>query len=102
MDRSSLTLAVAGALVGAFLLGWILRWIFGRMNASGVMSAEVAARLHAAEEARHEAETLRDDIERVAAHRIADLQDELADCHAALETAREAADAARAGGAGPG
>lgn len=96
MDRNDLTLAVAGALAGAFLLGWILRWIFGRMNASGGISAEAASRLHAADEARQEAEKLRDDIERVAAHRIADLQDELADSREALAKARQDADAERA------
>ena len=60
MDRNELTLAIAGALVGAFLLGWILRWFFGRMNAAGprsvVRTADMAAQLHAAEEARGRAE----------------------------------------------
>ena len=39
MDRNELTMAVAGALFGAFLLGWILRWFFGRMNARGAHGA---------------------------------------------------------------
>ena len=51
MDRSELTMAVAGALVAAFLLGWIFRWIFGRMSAHGAPAAahsDMASELHAA------------------------------------------------------
>ena len=60
MDRNELTLAIAGALVAAFLLGWMLRWAFGRLNAAGprnaARTADIAARLHAAEDAQHRAE----------------------------------------------
>ena len=62
MDRSELTMAVAGALVGAFLLGWIFRWVFGRMNVHGphgASHADMASELHAAEEARHRVELRR-------------------------------------------
>ena len=80
MDRSELTLAIAGALAGAFLIGWVLGWIVHRMSAgprSAAHTADLAAQLHAAEDARHRAETLRDEIETAAAHRIAGLQSEL-------------------------
>lgn len=57
MDRAELTLIVAGALIAAMMLGWILRWMFGRLNsrdsASGV---SLAARLAEAEAARALAE----------------------------------------------
>lgn len=35
MDRTELTVAIAATLVGAVLLGWILAWIAGRLNARG-------------------------------------------------------------------
>jgi hypothetical protein len=81
MDRNELTLAFAAALVGAFLLGWILRWVFGRMGASGprnaARTASLATRLHAAEDARHRAETLLGEVEQEAARRIAELENEV-------------------------
>ena len=55
MDRNDLTLAIAGALIAAFLLGWVLRWAFARLNTAGprnaARTADLAARLHAAEDA---------------------------------------------------
>lgn len=54
MNHQDLTLAVAGALFGAVVLGWILRWIFGHLNAGPRVSlAEynaLAMRLAAAED----------------------------------------------------
>jgi hypothetical protein len=91
MDRNDLTLAFAAALVAAFLLGWILRWIFGRMGTAGprnaARTADLATQLHAAEDARHRAETLLAEIEAEAARRIAELQDELAASQAAIARA---------------
>lgn len=88
MDRNELTLAVAGALVAAFLLGWILRWFFGRMNAQGprnaARTADMAARLHAAEEAQHQAERALAEIEAAAARRIAGLEADLAAARGAV------------------
>lgn len=81
MDRNELTLAIAGALVGAFLLGWILRWFFGRMNAAGPRSvartADMAAQLHAAEEAKQRAEWRAVELEEEGARRVAELQGEV-------------------------
>ena len=52
MDRNELTVAIAGALVAAFLLGWLTRWAFARLNTAGprnaARTADLAARLHAA------------------------------------------------------
>ena len=91
MDRNELTLAIAGALIAAFLLGWVARWIVGRTNGpvtrSAAQDADLAVQLHAAEDARHRAETLRDEIEAAAAQQIATLQSELA---AAQEAATRA------------
>ena len=81
MDRNELTLAIAGALVGAFVLGWILRWFFGRLNATGPRSvartADLAAQLHTAEEAKGRAEWRATEAEEEGARRVAELQAEV-------------------------
>ncbi len=77
MDRNELTLVIAGALAVAFLLGWITRWVFSRLN-SGPADVQrtvgLAAELHEAEEARHRAEYRRAEAERRAAEAEADLE----------------------------
>ena len=92
MDRNELTLAIAGALVAAFLLGWIFRWFFGRMNAVGPhnarRSADMATQLHAAEEARRAAETRLARTEAEARRHFADMESDLAGTRAALAEAR--------------
>jgi hypothetical protein len=102
MDRNELTLAVAGALVAAFLLGWILRWFFGRINARGprnaARAADLATQLHAAEDALHRAEARLARFEEAGAKRFAEMQAEIdaARAEAAeLRAAREAAEAER-------
>ena len=100
MDRSELTMAVAGALVGAFLLGWILRWVFGRMNAHGPHGAGALptwrAQLHAAEEARHRAELRLAEVEAAAARRVAKVEAELALTREAFAGAQAQAEEVRA------
>lgn len=100
MDRNELTLAIAGALVGAFLLGWILRWFFGRMNAAGprsvVRTADMAAQLHAAEEARGRAEWRVTEVEEETGRRIAELQAEVATARAEVAKAEAATEEIRA------
>jgi hypothetical protein len=85
MNRNELTLALAGALVGAFLLGWLLRWAFTRVNAAGprnaARTARMAAQLHAAEEAQYLAE-------RRLAEQAADAQRQRTELLAELEAAR--------------
>ena len=99
MDRNELTLAIAGALVGAFLLGWILRWFFGRINASGprsvVQTADMAAQLHAAEEARQRAEWRAAELEEEAARRVAELQAEVEKARAEVARADAATEEIR-------
>ena len=94
MDRNELMLAIAGALFGALLLGWILHWMFARINrAEGPRSfrraADMASRLHAAEIARGRAETRLAEVE-------GDLRQRLADTERELETALRSLDRERA------
>ena len=72
MDRNELTAALAGALAAAFLIGWITRSIFSRLNARPRDGTSVAAQLHEAEEARHRAEYRRAEAERRAAETAAE------------------------------
>lgn len=88
MDRNELTMAIAGALATAFLLGWITRWIFSRLNAGPRdmgRAVGLAADLHAAEDARHRAEG-----------RAAEAEAELAQTRLHLETAERDIDQLRA------
>ena len=99
MDRNELTLAIAGALVAAFLLGWILRWFFGRMNAAGprsvVRTADMATQLHAAEEARGRAEWRAAEVEEEARRRVAELQAEVEAARAEVARAEAATEEIR-------
>ena len=81
MDRNDLTLTVAGALIAAILLGWTLRWLFGRLNSRGpgtAQPAELATQRDMAEAARLRAEM-----------RLAEVESELGARLAASEDARE-------------
>ena len=94
MDRNELMLAIAGALFGALLVGWILHWMFARINrAEGPRSirrtTDMASRLHAAETARSRAETRLAEVE-------GDLRQRLADTERELDTALRALDRERA------
>ncbi len=100
MDRNELTLAVAGALLAAFLLGWVTHWFFARMHAHGprnaARTADIAARLHAAEAARDQATRAVAEAEAVAAHRIAGLEADLAASRTAVSHAESQAEEIRA------
>ena len=100
MDRNELTLLVAATLVGAFLLGWILRWFFGRMNAAGPRSVartvDMATQLHAAEEARQRAEWRAVELEEEAKRRVAELQAEVEAARAEVFRAEAATEEIRA------
>lgn len=73
MDRNELTAAIAGVLAAAFLLGWITRWFFSRLNGHPRGGLTIGAQLHEAEEARHRADYRRAEAERRAAEAEADL-----------------------------
>ncbi|MEE9454744.1 MAG: hypothetical protein V3V13_10230 [Paracoccaceae bacterium] len=58
MGQTDLTLIIGSALMVAFVIGWILRWFFDRMNTTGPMaSSVVTARMRAAETAQSALET---------------------------------------------
>ena len=87
MNRTELTIIIAGAFTLAVLLGWILRWLYSRLGragleASGGTSNDLAARLHAAEEARDAAFKDRDDG-------LADMKRRLVQTEAELSAAME-------------
>jgi hypothetical protein len=93
MDRDELKLAIAGALFGALLIGWILHWMFARINrAEGPRSirrtADMASRLHAAEIARSRAETRLAEVEGDLRQRLADTERELDTALRSLERER--------------
>lgn len=101
MDRNELTLAIAGALVAAVLVGWVLRWIFARMsNAAGPRSirrtADLAAQLHAAEEAQARAEARLASVEADLGGRLAEMQAEIEAANRALERERDQSEQIRA------
>ena len=90
MTRAELTLAIAAALFLAVLLGWMLRWMFGRMNAgprSLARTADLAERLHAAEDAQARAEARLAEVEADLSHRLAMLHAELDSAHDRLARA---------------
>ena len=101
MDRNELTLVIAGTLLAAFLLGWIMRWFFSRLNATGPRNArrarDMAAQLHAAEDARHAAEQALADHTKAQSRRVSELQADLDAARDAL--ARAEAEAERMGAA---
>ncbi len=101
MDRNDLTLAVAAALVGAVLLGWILHMLFARLNTGAgprsiKRTADMAHRLHDAEEAQHRAETRLRQVEGDLQARVTELTAELDASNAALLRAREQTEEIRA------
>ena len=55
MNRTELILVMSTALFAAFILGWLLRWAFGRLNRVNSVDVteidDLASRLHDAETA---------------------------------------------------
>jgi hypothetical protein len=100
MDRNDLTIAIAGALIAAFLLGWGLRWAFARLNAAGprnaARTADLAARLHAAEDGQARAERRLAEVEAEASRRVLELQGEAESLRTELARAQEQAEEIRA------
>ena len=100
MGRTELTLIVAGAFLGAVLLGWLLNWGFTRIRHASQTSADVtndmASRLHAAEEARDAAFGERDEAVSDMKNRLRETEAELAAAMDGLGNARREADNLRA------
>ncbi len=88
MNRTELTLIVTGALLVAFLFGWLLRGVFRRLNANGRSglrnAADLVDRLHKAEES----EARLHGIERELTAELGEVRRELAECLRRLDTAR--------------
>jgi hypothetical protein len=100
MNREELTLAIASALVGAVLAGWILHAVFRRLNTgagprSVKQTAEMASRMHAAEEAQLAAEIRLRDVEADLKRRLGETETELASALAELERTRVQCDEIR-------
>ncbi len=94
MGRTELTLVVAGALVLAVLLGWVLRGLFRSLNAGGQRArntTELAERLHRAEEAEARLRT----VERELTAELAEVRGELAESLRRLDATRAEVDEIR-------
>ena len=100
MTRGQLTAAIAAVLLAAVLLGWTLRWIFGRIEGVGprglAHNADLAERLDAAEEARRRAEQRLAKVESDFKARLSDLETELASALESLGKAENQAEEVRA------
>jgi hypothetical protein len=90
MSRDELTLAIAGVLVAAVLLGWTLHWLFARLNGGPDRpgAADAAARLHAAEGALQRSEARLAEMEADTVQRLAGMQTELDAANDRLAQAR--------------
>lgn len=95
MGRTELTLIVSGALLLAFVLGWLLRGVFRRLNTEGRSglrnAAELVDRLHRAEEA----EARLRSVERELTAELGEVRRELAECLRRLDAARAEVDEIR-------
>jgi hypothetical protein len=99
LDRDELTLAVAGALFAAVLLGCLIGAIAGRLNARGPRGAarrDLLARIDAAEAARRAAEVRLAAVETDLGLRLGEAEAELRAAHAALDRERASAEELRA------
>jgi len=99
MNRTELTVLVAATFMVAILIGWILRWLYGRIGQAGLStgsaSNELASRLHAAEEARDAAFKERDETLGEMKRKLVQTEAELSAAMDGLGTARRDADALR-------
>ena len=99
MNRTELTVLVAATFMVAILIGWILRWLYGRIGQAGLETSggsnELASRLHAAEEARDAAYQDRDQTVGDMKKRLVQTEAELKAAMDGLGDARREADAIR-------
>jgi ABC-type bacteriocin/lantibiotic exporter with double-glycine peptidase domain len=94
VDHDKLTLVLTGSFFGAVLLGWLLHWLFARLNTkSGPRSIKQTAllveRVQAAEDAKLVAEGRLQAVENDLTQRLAQMQAELDSAHVGLEEARD-------------
>ncbi|WP_294925982.1 hypothetical protein [uncultured Paracoccus sp.] len=90
MNRQELIIAIAAVLFAAFLLGWLVRALIGRISRIGPQSLDeldrMARKLHDAEEARDKAALTLETREAELTERLARTTTEL---HSALDGLRE-------------
>lgn len=94
MNRTELTFLVAATFMIAILIGWTLRWIFTRINQSGlnnIGSNDLAARLHTAEEERDAAFADKEAVVREVQNKLVQTEAELAAAMEGLGDARREA-----------
>ncbi len=95
MDENGLRIAFAGALVGAVCLGWVLHWLWRLMGQntgpkSIKKTADLATRLHDAEEALFQAEATLAGERQAHSARVTELETELAQAHDRMREMRDA------------
>lgn len=99
MGRTELVIIIAIAFFVTFLLGWILRWAYGRLNSVNTGSVndidDLATRLHLAEEERDEAISRLEIRERELNNQISQTEAELSAAMGGLGEARREAEAYR-------
>lgn len=100
MDHADLTLAVAGALIAAVLLGWLIGSIAGRLNGTGARglaeARALADRAETAEAALRAAEAQLARVEADTAARLHEAEADLVAATAALDRERRQCDEIRA------
>ncbi len=99
MNRTELTVLVASTFMVAILIGWILRWLYGRIGQAGLSTSggsnDLAARLLAAEADRDAAFQDRDETVGDMKKRLVQTEAELKAAMEGLGDARRDADAIR-------
>lgn len=98
MAHNDLTLAIAGTLAGAFLLGWLARWAFARLNAGASVAqvSRLTERLAEAEAARERAERRLGEAQAYHARRMSETEAEIRSARAARTRAEAQAEEVRA------
>ncbi len=97
MSRTELILVMSTTLFAAFVLGWLLRWAFGRLNQVNSVDVteidDLASRLHEAEEALDETRSTLVQKE----HELVAAMDGIGHARREAETLREELEELRAG-----
>jgi hypothetical protein len=99
MARTELVIIIAIAFFLTFLLGWVLRWAYGRVNSVNTGSVndidDLATRLHLAEEERDEAISRLESREWELTNQISQAEAELSAAMGGLGEARRENEALR-------
>ncbi len=100
MDRTDLSLVIAGALLAAVLIGWCLHWVYSLLTrapaAAPLDENSLVAALQEAERSRDEAIDRMESVERDLSNRLTQSQAELSAAMDGLGAARREAEELRA------